>query len=100
MNHPPHLRYCTRCVYPSTAAAAAMFDQEGVCTGCRVHDQKRRIDWDERHDELGEILEEYCSKDGSNYDCLIPVSGGKNSHYQTYVICEAVIVRAAAASLC
>ena len=31
---------------------------------------------------------EYRSRDGSNYDCLIPVSGGKDSHYQTYVITQ------------
>lgn len=84
----PRLHYCTRCVYPSSAAAAAMFDENGVCTGCRVHDQKQKIDWADRREELAEILEEYRSKDGSNYDCLIPVSGGKDSHYQTYVIAE------------
>ena len=36
----------------------------------------------------GEILEQYRSKDGSNYDCIIPVSGGKDSHFQTYVITQ------------
>ena len=64
---------------PPAAAAAATFDDEGVCTGCRVNDQKARIDWTERREELREIVEEYRSKDGSNYDCLIPVSGGKDS---------------------
>ena len=65
-----------------------MYDDDGVCTGCRVSDQKRKIDWSDRREELGEILEEYRSKDGSNYDCIIPVSGGKDSHYQTYVITQ------------
>jgi N-acetyl sugar amidotransferase len=88
MATPPHQQYCTRCVYPSFAAAVATFDDEGVCTGCRVNEAKRHIDWADRREELEEILEEYRSRDGSNYDCLIPVSGGKDSHYQTYVITQ------------
>ena len=40
---------------------------------------RQRIDWDDRREELREILEEYRSRDGSNYDCIIPVSGGKDS---------------------
>jgi N-acetyl sugar amidotransferase len=88
MAEAPHQQYCTKCVYPSFAAAVATFDDEGVCTGCRVSEAKQHIDWADRREELEEILEEYRSKDGSNYDCLIPVSGGKDSHYQTYVITQ------------
>src|SRR3954447_23749096 len=88
MSDIPLQHYCTNCVYPSAAAAAAMYDADGVCSGCRVDAFKQRIDWDDRREELAELLEEYRSKDGSNYDCLIPVSGGKDSHYQTYVICK------------
>jgi N-acetyl sugar amidotransferase len=88
MATPPHQQYCTRCVYPSFAAAVATFDDEGVCTGCRVNEAKQQIDWADRREELEEILEEHRSRDGSNYDCLIPVSGGKDSHYQTYVITQ------------
>ena len=79
------MQYCTRCVYPAASAAPLAFDDDGVCSGCRVAAQKPRIDWEERGEELREIFEEYRSKDGSNYDCLIPVSGGKDSHYQTYI---------------
>jgi N-acetyl sugar amidotransferase len=88
MAEPPHQQYCTKCVYPSFAAAVATFDDDGVCTGCRVNEAKQHIDWADRREELEEILEEYRCKDGSNYDCLIPVSGGKDSHYQTYVITQ------------
>ena len=82
------MQYCTRCVYPAASAAPLAFDDDGVCSGCRVASQKPRIDWDERREELREIFEEYRSKDGSNYDCLIPVSGGKDSHFQTYVVTQ------------
>jgi len=45
MAEPPHQQYCTKCVYPSFAAAVATFDDEGVCTGCRVNEAKQHIDW-------------------------------------------------------
>ncbi|MBI4322984.1 MAG: N-acetyl sugar amidotransferase [Candidatus Omnitrophica bacterium] len=82
------MRYCTRCVYPSASALPLTFDDRGVCSGCRVHEQKPQIDWGRREQMLRELLEEYRSKDGSNYDCIIAVSGGKDSYYQTHLIKE------------
>src|SRR5438132_1078654 len=84
---PPRMRYCSRCVYPQIAVFVTLEDT-GACSGCRVSDQKKEIDWKERGEMLREILEEYRSKDGSNYDCIIPVSGGKDSYFQTYTIKE------------
>jgi N-acetyl sugar amidotransferase len=46
-------------------------------------EKREVIDWQKRRAELVEILEKYRSKDGTRYDCVIPVSGGKDSHYQT-----------------
>ena len=86
MTKPPELRYCVRCVLPSSAATPLEFDDEGVCTGCRVDAQKSKIDWDARTEELKEIFEQHRSRDGSNYDCVIPVSGGKDSYFQTHLV--------------
>lgn len=77
------VRYCSKCVYPSIAATALTFDQNGVCSGCRVAEQKKSINWDERWELLKELVGEYRSN--SNYDIVIPVSGGKDSYYQTHV---------------
>ena len=77
------IRYCTRCVYPSIAATPLTFDENGVCSGCRVANQKQHTDWNERWQMLVEMVDEYRS--GSNYDIVIPVSGGKDSYYQTHV---------------
>ena len=93
MTSPPELQYCTRCVVPSSAATPVMFDDDGVCTGCRVDMQKPRIDWDARAEELRDLVEQYRSKDGSNYDCIIPVSGGKDSHFQTYYVTQVLGLR-------
>ncbi len=83
------MRYCARCVYPENAKPAIIFDEEGVCSGCRLHESRPKIDWDKQMEKLKEILKEYSKKaraNGSKYDCIIPVSGGKDSHFQTYVI--------------
>lgn len=87
------MTYCVKCVYPASSAAPLAFDENGVCSGCRVAAQKSTVDWDERWEELRELAEEYRSRDGSNYDCLIPVSGGKDSHFQTYVITQKLGLR-------
>jgi N-acetyl sugar amidotransferase len=77
------VQYCTRCVYPSLAATPLTFDEEGVCSGCRVAAQKKTIDWAARWNMMKELVDEYRS--ASSYDILIPVSGGKDSYFQTHV---------------
>ena len=82
------MQYCTACVLPSVAPTLATFDEEGVCSACRVGRQTHKIDWDRREQLFRETLEEYRSADGSNYDCIVPVSGGKDSYYQTHLAKE------------
>lgn len=57
-------------------------DEEGICSACRNYEKREQMDWKKRKTELKTILEKYASKDGNNYDCIIPVSGGKDSHFQ------------------
>ncbi len=83
------IRWCSRCVYPSIGAAPMEFDEHGVCMGCRMSQMKKSIppqEWDKRRQALVEILEKNRSKDGSRHDCVIAVSGGKDSYFQTHVI--------------
>jgi N-acetyl sugar amidotransferase len=63
-------------------------DEEGICSACRFFENRKQVDWDDRKRELDKILGQYCPKDGTNYDCLIPVSGGKDSTYQTIRMLE------------
>jgi N-acetyl sugar amidotransferase len=57
-------------------------DEGGVCSACQHIEQRREVNWEARKSELLEILERYRSRSGGNYDCIIPVSGGKDSHFQ------------------
>ncbi len=62
------------------------FDEDGVCDACSSAEMKsNEIDWDARRKEFEETIEKYRNNSESNYDCIIPVSGGKDSHYQTYM---------------
>ena len=78
--------YCSKCVYPDVSAVPVAFDDDGVCTGCRVHEQKKGVDWDDRWNYFKDLV--YGYKADNNYDILIPVSGGKDSYYQTHVVKE------------
>ena len=77
--------HCKKCLYPDTKPQLE-FNNDGICSACTNYDLKEKIDWHKKKDELKQILEKNRSKDGSTYDCIIPVSGGKDSTYQTYVI--------------
>lgn len=82
-----YIQYCRRCVMPETKPDL-FIDAEGICKACRSFEQRHEVDWAQRKQELQIILERYRSKNGSDYDCLIPVSGGKDSHYQAIRMLE------------
>lgn len=85
-DRPAAMRYCSKCVYPKSSAAPLVFDENGVCSGCRTADQRVEVDWDRRKKLFERLVEEYRNPDGSNYDCIIPVSGGKDSYFQIHII--------------
>jgi len=67
-------------LYPSNHPLNLIFDDKGVCSGCLVHDEKYKINWNEKLNKLKKIVRTYKSKN-FNYDCIVPVSGGKDSFY-------------------
>lgn len=77
-------RYCATCVMPNTKPDL-FFDEAGVCDACRSMHLKKDIDWKVREAEFRELVTTFKNKSGSNYDCIIPISGGKDSHYQAYM---------------
>lgn len=86
------IRYCVRCVMPETKPDI-LFDADGVCSACRHFAARDGVDWDARSAELTEILDRYRSSPGSvvnhsGYDCIVPVSGGKDSTFQTLRVLE------------
>lgn len=75
------MKNCKKCLYSENHALNIIIDDEGICSGCRVHEEKNTIDWIKREEELKELLNQYRNTSGNNYDCIIPVSGGKDSFF-------------------
>lgn len=80
------MQYCTKCVYPAVAATPVTFDADGVCSGCRVGLNKVAIDWNERKRLFIDLIDQYRTE--SEYDCILPVSGGKDSYRAAHIAKE------------
>jgi N-acetyl sugar amidotransferase len=57
-------------------------DEEGICSACRSYERRRDVDWESRKKELLHILDKYKSINSKRWDCIVPVSGGKDSTFQ------------------
>lgn len=79
------LKYCTRCCVPETQEGV-QFDEMGICTACRSSEEKMHINWVEREKQLRSILDDVKKKSGDGYDCVLPISGGKDSFFQAHVL--------------
>lgn len=77
---------CKRCLYTNKHPLHLLFDEEGICSGCRVHEEKDIIDWSERLSKLKSIAKEYGSNSGKNYDCIVPVSGARDSYFIVHIV--------------
>jgi len=85
------VNYCKRCMYPENSRPTIIFDDEGICSGCRYHESRSRVDWVEREKMFAALVEEVKAereKRGNIYDCIVPVSGGKDSCYQVWLMKE------------
>ncbi len=75
------MKYCKKCVQPNTRPGI-VFDEDGVCMACRFAEKKEIIDWDERERKLKEIAEWAKQNSKGGFDCVIGISGGKDSTFQ------------------
>ncbi len=80
-------RYCARCILPDSRPGVKL-DPDGVCGGCRNAEVKRHIDWVARRAAFDHVVERTKARN-ARYDCVIPVSGGKDSFWQVITCLEA-----------
>lgn len=79
------MKICSRCVYPETVDTL-QFLPSGVCNVCDAIEHKQTsIDWAERKRELDEIAAEAKTRN-HRWDCIVPVSFGKDSSYQAWYV--------------
>lgn len=82
------MTYCNRCMYPAVAVNLSI-DDSGICASCRTAEAFEKLTpefWDRRRQMFERSIEEIRGKNASDYDCIIPVSGGKDSYYQAHVM--------------
>ena len=77
------MRYCTRCGMPSSEEFHTL-DELGICLTCQSQEQKMHMNWTEREQTFRDILERYRGK--GDYDCMVTISGGKDSAWQLHMI--------------
>lgn len=96
---PSEVVFCKKCVMSNQRPTSATefkhninskkqtlnLDSEGICDACRTNEEKDKINWQKREEELLKLLDKHRRSDGY-YDCLVPGSGGKDSAYQAHIL--------------
>lgn len=85
------VQQCVRCLYTSDHPLGLTFDEEGICSGCRIHEEKDTLDWGARWRELEELVAPYRGRGA--YDCIVPVSGGNDSHFILHQVVDKLGLR-------
>ncbi len=76
--------YCKKCLQPNTRPGI-LFSDDQVCYACLYEEEKKKIDWEKRFEDLVAIAQEAkekARKANCMWDCAIGVSGGKDSTFQ------------------
>ncbi|MFA4870254.1 MAG: N-acetyl sugar amidotransferase [Pedobacter sp.] len=79
------MKYCKKCLQVDTRPGTK-FDDKGVCPACNYFETLKTVDWDERRKELDGIVAFGKANSHSGYDCIIGVSGGKDSTRQAFFV--------------
>lgn len=77
---------CVRCLYSVFHPLGLVLDDEGICSGCRIHEEKDTLDWSVRWKKLQDLVSPYKVESGRTYDCIVPVTGGNDSHFIVHIV--------------
>ena len=75
------MKYCLKCLQPDTRPNSK-FSENGICPACVYHEKTKDIDWVDRFETMRDILTKFPRKKNQFFDCIIGVSGGKDSTRQ------------------
>jgi N-acetyl sugar amidotransferase len=81
------LRYCTKCLNPSTRPRIT-FNAESVCNACVWAEEKKKLDWGARWRDLEALCERHRARNSKHFDVIVPYSGGKDGAYIAYTLRE------------
>ncbi len=98
-NLPEKIEYCTKCVVSNQRPSSVIefkskdgknkkginINKNGVCDACLYNEEKLKINWKEREDQLKKFLDKYRKNNG-DHDCVVPSSGGKDSSFTAHIL--------------
>ena len=80
------IQFCKKCLYSEKHPLGITFNEEGICSGCIIHDEKNTIDWNKKYAILEKLVSKYKNKSKKNYDCIVPVSGAGDSYFIVHIV--------------
>jgi N-acetyl sugar amidotransferase len=83
-----NIQFCKRCLYANTHPLGLTFNSDGLCSGCQIHEEKDKLDWNERWLKLEKIIKPYRNRPSANYNCIVPVTGSQDSYFTVYLVKE------------
>ena len=97
---PEKIKFCKKCVISNQRPSSTIefkhqknskkkvisFNKKNICSACQYNQIKQNIDWSEREEKLIKLCEKIKKKKKSEYDCVVPGSGGKDSAYTAHIL--------------
>ena len=80
------IKFCKKCLYSNLHPLGITFNNDGICSGCEIHAEKNKLDWNFRWEKLKKIIKPYKSKNNKNYDCIVPITGGQDSYFIMHLV--------------
>jgi hypothetical protein len=80
------IEYCKQCLYSTDHPLGLVIGNDGLCSGCRIHEEKYALDWSERFKRLKELVGPYKNSSSNKYDCIVPVTGDMESNYIMHIV--------------
>ena len=77
---------CKICLYDSNHPLGLEINDDKICSGCLIHQEKNNLDWKDRWNELEKLIKPYRCKQNVNYDCIVPVTGASDSFYIMHLV--------------
>ena len=79
------MKYCKECLQPDTRPNT-LFTEDGICPACNYFHELKKVDWQERYEILTDLVKSFPRNEKHKYDCIIGVSGGKDSTRQALFV--------------
>ncbi len=80
------MKFCKKCLYPENHPLGIIIDQDGECSGCKVHLEKDQLEWPHRFERLKKLTSSYKSSSRTMHDCIVPISGARDSHFILHIV--------------